>query len=498
MLNLAPDQSTFEQLQMDPRVVAAVTKLGFDQPTPIQARAIPPLLQGRDLIGRARTGSGKTAAFGLPLVQRLSRAGSGVRALVLAPTRELALQITAALRSYSEQVPLRMVTLYGGSAYPPQLAALRRGVDVVVGTPGRLRDHLERGSLDLSSVELVVIDEADEMLRMGFVDDVRQILQATPDGRQVALFSATMPAPIREVAQAYLREPLEVHVERGHLTVEHIEQHRIEVPEPHKVDALVRVLKSKSAGTTLVFARTRLGCNALVGSLQDRGFNARALHGDMSQPAREEVLSALRTRRIELVVATDVAARGIDVEHLTHVVNFDMPEEVEVYVNRIGRTGRAGRKGVAFSLVTRRDQGLLRRIEQRLNARLRPCAVPSDAQIAARQRVDLEASLSAALQHQSSGSAAALLELLQQGAWSAESVATAALGLLIQDRRLDIEAAPSEQPPLWARGSERRPEAKVVGLAGRRGDFARRGKSKLPKARRASTFPAAARGRKAR
>ena len=472
----APVTPTFADLELDPRIVAAVAKLGFEAPTPIQARAIKPLLAGRDLIGRARTGSGKTAAFGLPLLHLLAQGGKGVRALVLAPTRELALQITAALSDYSAGLALDMVTLYGGAGYHPQFAALHRGVDIVVGTPGRLVDHLERGSLDLSNVQLVVIDEADEMLRMGFVDDLTKILQAIPETRQVALFSATMPTPIRRVAETYLRDPVEVHVEQGQLVVEHIEQLRVDVPVGHEIDTLVRVLKAKEVGATLIFARTRVTCDDLAAALRQRGLPARPLHGDMSQAAREEVLGALRNHEIDLVVATDVAARGIDVEHLTHVINFDLPEEVEVYVNRIGRTGRAGRAGMAISLIKKRDMRLLYRIEGRLRKRIAERPVPSDAQIVGRQRDDLETALKAALEHKNSDNALALRDALLasesrsedgsrsegegksdgESSWTLEDLAAAALGLVMQDRHLDIDANPSEEPPRWARRPERR------------------------------------------
>jgi ATP-dependent RNA helicase DeaD len=450
------DDNPFGQLGLDPRIVAAVQQLGFESPTPIQAAAIPPLLEGNDLLGRARTGSGKTAAFGLPVLQKLSRGGEGLRALILAPTRELAVQITTALQSYAHGLGLKMVTLYGGSAYGPQLKALRRGVDIVVGTPGRLIDHLERGSLDLSTIELVVVDEADEMLRMGFVDDVDQLLAATPEGRQVALFSATMPAPIRRVAETYLEKPLEVQVEARRMVVEHIEQHRIDVPERHKVDALVRVLKSKQPGATLIFARTRDKCDELTEALRDRGFYSQALHGNMSQPAREEVLGALRTGRLEFLVATDVAARGIDVEHLTHVINFDLPDEAEVYVNRIGRTGRAGRAGTAISLVSNRDSRLLRRIEAVVKRKIPRRAVPTDAEIVRRQREQLEKALVGAVKLTQNEGAKALTASLLEGDWTPPELAEAALGLLIQDRHLDIEASPSEKPPIWAQRSDSR------------------------------------------
>ncbi len=450
----------FADLHLDERILCAVAQLGFDSPTPIQAESIPPLLEGRDVVGRARTGSGKTAAFGLPLLHTLAQGerGPGARALVLAPTRELALQITGALRSYGAELPLRLVTLYGGASYRPQFEALERGVDIAVGTPGRLLDHLRRGSLDLSAIELAVIDEADEMLRMGFIDDVNKLLGAIARRPQVALFSATMPAPIREIAETYLHDPLEVQVEQRQLTVEHIEQLRVDVPDRRELDTLVRVLGAKKPGATLVFARTRATCDELAKALRSRGFSARALHGDMSQAAREEVLQALREEQLELVVATDVASRGIDVEHLTHVINVDLPDDVEVYVNRIGRTGRAGREGMAISLVKRRDRGLLRRIEAVTRRKMTPMPMPSDAAIGRRQRASLEADLRAAEELGNAGDAAALRDaLLEDERWSAERLLAASLGLLMRDRRLRIAADASEEEPAWARSRERRP-----------------------------------------
>jgi ATP-dependent RNA helicase DeaD len=471
------ESPTFARLGLDERILLAVNQLGFDSPTPIQAESIPPLLAGNDVIGRARTGSGKTAAFGLPLLHRLAegRSSGRVRALVLAPTRELALQITGALRSYSSELRLHLVTLYGGASYRPQLDALARGVDIVVGTPGRLLDHLRRGSLDLSAVELAVIDEADEMLRMGFIDDVNQLLAAIEQRPQVALFSATMPPPIREIAETYLHEPIEIQVEQKQLTVEHIEQLRVDVPDRRELDTLVRVLGAKKAGATLVFARTRAACDELSKALRARGFTARALHGDMSQAAREEVLEALRNRQLELVVATDVASRGIDVEHLTHVINVDLPDDVEVYVNRIGRTGRAGREGMAISLIKRRDRGLLRRIEAVTKRRMTPMEMPSDAAIGRQARAALEEDLRTAEDHGKASDAAALRDaLLETETWDAERLLAASLGLLMRDRRLQIPADASEEPPAWARIRERRPRERDRRDARQRDDRYRR------------------------
>ncbi|MEM9196131.1 MAG: DEAD/DEAH box helicase, partial [Myxococcota bacterium] len=385
----SPTPSRFDAFALDARIRAAVASLGFEQPTPIQARAIPPLLDGRDVIGGARTGSGKTAAFGLPLLHRLAQGSPRqrkVRGLVLTPTRELALQVTKALQDYGKELPLRVLAVYGGAPYGPQLRALRDGVSLVVGTPGRVLDHLDRGALDLRSVEALVLDEADEMLRMGFIDDVERILLATPEERQIVLFSATMPEPIRRVAVRRMADPVEVQVEAEKLTVSHIEQRWLEVPARYKAEALVRVLRSGPEGATLIFARTRASCADLAELLGKHGVRADALHGDLSQHAREQVLHRLRQGMSTVVVATDVAARGLDVDLLTQVVNFDLPDDTEQYVHRIGRTGRAGRSGAAVSLVTPREGWKVRRLERALGVKLTRAFVPSDAEIADRAR----------------------------------------------------------------------------------------------------------------
>ena len=353
----------FDAFGLDPRILAALDDLGWQQPTPIQAEVMSHLLLGRDVIGRARTGSGKTAAFGLPLLERVKTGQGGTRALVLCPTRELALQVTAALESFATKLPVELICVYGGAAYKPQINALRRGVSVVVGTPGRLLDLLERGHLDLSAIETVVVDEADELLRMGFIDDVELLLDATPDSRQVALFSATMPEPIRKVSQRF-SNPVEVEVESRALSVDHITQLWLEVPERNKLDALVRVLDGLVSGTTLVFCRTRVSCAETADTLARRGLAVDALHGDMNQQARERVLRRLRAKRLKIVIATDVAARGIDVDHITHVINYDLPPEPESYVHRIGRTGRAGREGKAIAFCDQSEGAYLRDIER--------------------------------------------------------------------------------------------------------------------------------------
>jgi len=446
----------FEDFSLDPRIVSAIGRLGFDAPTPIQAETIPALLAGRDVIGRARTGSGKTAAFGLPLIERTKANPPGIRALVLTPTRELALQVTDAVRSFAHGLPVRVATVYGGAAYRPQLEALKRKVPVVIGTPGRVIDHLDRGTLDLKTLELLVLDEADEMLRMGFIEDVERVLAASPPTRQVALFSATMPSAIRKVAEAHLTDPLEIQVEAGALTTAHIEQYGIVVPQRAKLDALTRLLAAEERGATLVFARTRASCAEVADALAARGLNVDALHGDLSQVARERVLGSLRKGRLEVLIATDVASRGIDVDHITHVINLDLPDDHESYVHRIGRTGRAGRAGKAISLVTPRETYRMKNLERALKVKITKAPVPTDADIDRRRRAGLVSELRASLEAEPSPATAAILEELADGA-TAEKIAEAALRMLARSARIDPSGAPSERPPSWAHTERSRP-----------------------------------------
>jgi len=455
------DKPRFDALSLDPKICSALEALGFEHPTPIQAAAIPAVMEGVDVIGRARTGSGKTAAFGLPLLHRLRDGGSHVRALLLAPTRELAIQVTNALRTYAKNLPVQIVTIYGGAPYGPQLSALRRGVPIVVGTPGRVIDHLTRGSLDLSKLETLVLDEADEMLRMGFLEDVERILDATPEKRQVVLFSATMPPPIRSIAVKRLNEPREIQVESKALTVDHIIQRWVSVPQRFKPDALLRVLAAKG-GSALVFARTRAGCAELADGLVRHGLAADALHGDLSQQARERVLGRLRSKQLRVVVATDVAARGLDVDHLALVVNLDLPSDPEQYVHRIGRTGRAGREGSAVSFVTPREEGRLRRLERTLRIRIDQLDVPTDAIIAERALDALKADLEALGEDDRRGVEAVVDSMLEGK--DARDVALAAVALLARQRGLDPAKTPSDQAPHWVR---RRPPGRT-GPAGAR------------------------------
>ena len=444
---------SFDALGLDPRLVAAIAELGFERPTGIQADAIGPLLEGRDVVARARTGSGKTAAFGLPLLHRLQDGGRGPRALVVAPTRELASQVGDALASYARGLPISFVTIYGGASYRPQLRALKDGVTVVVGTPGRLIDHLERGSLDLSGVELVVLDEADEMLNMGFLEDVERLLAAAPEERQVALFSATMPPPIRRTAKRYLRDPLTVETDmaRG-TTVDHVRQRALTVPHAFKIDALVRYLRGEAAGAALVFCRTKLGCGEVAGALVAAGIEADALHGDLAQAERERVLRRLRSGCIGVVVATDVAARGLDVDHITHVVNLDLPDNPESYTHRIGRTGRAGREGTALTLVTPREAGKLRWMSRVLGADFEAYRLPTDAALAQRARAKLADELSGA----GDQARAWMQHLLEQGV-ELEDLAAAALELVAEARSVPLTRDLPDELPRWATADLRPP-----------------------------------------
>jgi ATP-dependent RNA helicase DeaD len=361
----APASAGFSALALKPEVLKALSDVGYEAPSPIQAATIPPLLEGRDVLGQAQTGTGKTAAFALPILSRIEMRPGKPQALVLAPTRELAIQVAEAFQRYAAHMPgFQVLPIYGGQSYGPQLQALRRGVHIVVGTPGRVIDHLDRGTLDLSELRFIVLDEADEMLRMGFIDDVEKVLQATPPQRQVALFSATMPAPIRKIAQQHLKEPVEVTIKAATTTAANIRQRYWWVSGMHKLDAMTRILEAEPFDAMIIFARTKQATEELAEKLQARGLAAAAINGDIAQPQRERVIQQLKDGKLDILVATDVAARGLDVERISHVLNYDIPYDTESYVHRIGRTGRAGRSGEAILFVTPREKGMLRAIER--------------------------------------------------------------------------------------------------------------------------------------
>ena len=356
---------TFADLNLSETLLRVLKELGYESPSPIQAATIPLLLENRDVLGQAQTGTGKTAAFALPILSRIDIRQTVPQALVLAPTRELAIQVAEAFQRYATHIPgFHVLPIYGGQAYGGQLSALRRGVHVVVGTPGRVIDHLEKGSLDLSKIKTLVLDEADEMLRMGFIDDVELILQKTPATRQTTLFSATMPSAIKRIAQTYLRNPAEVTVAAKTGTADNIRQRYWLVSGMHKLDALTRILEAENFDGMIIFARTKLGTEELAGKLQARGFSAAAINGDINQQQREKTIQQLKDGRIDILVATDVAARGLDVERISHVINYDVPHDPESYTHRIGRTGRAGRSGEAILFITPRERNLLKAIER--------------------------------------------------------------------------------------------------------------------------------------
>ncbi len=376
------DTPRFTDLGLPDALLRALAEVGYETPSPIQAATIPPLLAGRDVLGQAQTGTGKTAAFALPILARIDAAAAKPQALVLAPTRELAIQVAEAFQKYAHHLPgFHVLPIYGGQSYQPQLSALKRGVQVVVGTPGRVIDHLDRGSLDLSQLRCLVLDEADEMLRMGFIDDVEAVLKKTPETRQVALFSATMPAQIKRIAQTYLKDPVEIAIKATTTTATNIRQRYWMVSGVNKLDALTRILEAETYDGLLVFSRTKLGAQELAEKLAARGLSAAAIHGDVEQKQREKMVQSLKDGRIDILVATDVAARGLDVERISHVLNYDIPYDTESYVHRIGRTGRAGRSGEAILFVAPRERGMLGAIERATRQKIEPMDLPSVATV---------------------------------------------------------------------------------------------------------------------
>ena len=378
----------FSDFNLQPALIRALTELGYTTPTPIQAGMIPLMLTGVDVIGQAQTGTGKTAAFALPLLNNYQPRNTP-QALVLAPTRELALQVSEAMQGYGRYLGAQVLAVYGGQGFGEQTKQLRRGVDIVVGTPGRLLDLLNRNILNLSAVQTVVLDEADEMLKMGFIDDVEAILAKTPTTRQTALFSATVPAPIRRLAEKYMRAPQSVTIQRDQVTAVAIEQRYYLVRPTDKIAALTRILENEEVKRALVFARTRIGTTELATALTRQGFPAETLNGDLTQEARERVLNRFRNNQIQMLVATDVAARGLDIDDISHVFNYDLPSEVEVYVHRIGRTGRASKTGIAISLITPAEQAHLRRIETFTRQRFLRATLPSVEDIMKRRSAQL-------------------------------------------------------------------------------------------------------------
>src|SRR6201997_3341221 len=410
----SPDSApaTFADLQIHPAVLQAVADVGYESPSAIQAATIPALMAGSDVVGLAQTGTGKTAAFAIPILSKIDTNNEATQALVLAPTRALALRVAEAFSRYGAHLPrINVLPIYGGSSYAVQLSGPKRGAQVVVGTPGRVIDHLERGTLDLSHIDYLVLEEADEMLTMGFAEDVERILSDTPEYKQVALFSATMPPAIRKLTKKYLHDPFEVTAKAKTATAENISKRYIQVAGPRKMDALPRGLEVEPFEAMIVFVRTKQATEEVAEKLRARGFSAAAINGDIPQAQRERTIAALRDGGVDILVATDVAARGLDVERISHVLNYDIPHDTESYVHRIGRTGRAGRSGTAGLFVSPRERHLLKTIDEETRRTLTETELPTVEDVNAQRVAKFADSITRAL----GGSGIELFRKLVQG-----------------------------------------------------------------------------------
>ncbi|MFT6432171.1 MAG: ATP-dependent RNA helicase DeaD [Candidatus Azotimanducaceae bacterium] len=395
MSELETPTVSFDDLGLSSDVLAAVNEVGYETPSPIQALTIPHLMQGTDLLGHAPTGTGKTAAFALPLLSRLDMTSKKVQVMVLAPTRELAIQVAEAFQRYASKIQgFHVLPVYGGQPYLGQIKALQRGVQVVVGTPGRVMDHMRKGTLKLDHLQALVLDEADEMLNMGFLEDVEWVLEQTPQGRQIALFSATMPKEIKRVADKHLNNPQEIRIKTKTATADTIRQRYWQVSNMHKLDALTRILEVETFDAMLMFVRTKIQTVELAQKLEARGYSAAALNGDMIQKTREQMVDRLKKGSLDILVATDVAARGLDVERITHVINYDIPNDTEAYIHRIGRTGRAGRTGDAILFVSPREQRMLKAIERATKQKIDPLELPTTEMVNNKRIADFKQSIS--------------------------------------------------------------------------------------------------------
>ena len=436
-------ETAFAFLKLNEKLLKAVEETGYETPSPIQKAAIPPLLEGRDVIGQAQTGTGKTAAFALPAIQRLDLSLHHPQILVLTPTRELAIQVAEAMQTYARYFKgFHVLPVYGGQGMDSQLRQLRRGVHSVVGTPGRIQDHIRRGTLNLKSITTVVLDEADEMLRMGFVDDVDAILSTCPEKKQVALFSATMPSAIRKIAQRHLQYPVEIKIKSRSVTVSTVRQRYCQVTRRNKLDALTRILEVEDFEAMLIFVRTKTATVELAEKLEARGFSSAALNGDMAQALRERTIGRLKTGRLDILVATDVAARGLDVERISHVVNYDIPYDTEGYIHRIGRTARAGRSGEAILFVAPRERRMLRSIEKATGHNIETMLLPSQEDIADHRVNQFKALITSTIESEDLGVFASIVASYQQTLGADLSDIAAALAFLAQrDRPLSPKLA---------------------------------------------------------
>lgn len=447
---------TFAEMALAPALHKVIKEVGYETPSPIQAQSIPPLLEGRDLLGQAQTGTGKTAAFALPLLSRLDPKLKKPQILVLTPTRELALQVAEAMQAYARHLPgFQVLPVYGGQNMVQQLRMLSRGVQVVVGTPGRVQDHLNRGTLKLDQVSAVVLDEADEMLRMGFVDDVEEILSHAPEKRQTALFSATMPKEVLRVARRHLKDPLEIRIKTKTSTVETITQHYWQVKGMHKLDALTRILEAEEIEAMIVFVRTKTATVELSEKLEARGFSSAPLNGDMTQAMREKAVGRLKSGSLDIVVATDVAARGLDVPRISHVVNYDIPYDTEAYVHRIGRTGRAGKMGKAILFVAPRERRMLNAIEQATRQPIKAMVLPSRKDITDRRIGLFKEQIAEVLEAEDLEFFEELVDSYQSEYEVGHRRIAAALAFLVQKER---PLQPEESPADFAMERGSRPE----------------------------------------
>ncbi|MEP6924162.1 MAG: DEAD/DEAH box helicase [Pyrinomonadaceae bacterium] len=439
----------FEQFGLSENLLKAINELGYEVPSPIQRKTIPLLLAGKDVVGQAQTGTGKTAAFALPMLERLDMQSKDIQVLVLTPTRELAIQVAEAFHTYSKYIGrVRVLPVYGGQSISQQIRHLQSGVQIVVGTPGRVMDHMRRETLDLSRLKVVTLDEADEMLKMGFQEDVEWILSHTPKERQTALFSATMPREVRRIAERYLNEPVNVEIEKTTLTMPAIEQFYINVSEAQKLDVLTRLLEaeSKPGEAVLIFHRTKVGAAEVTVKLQARGYAAEAMHGDMNQAQREALIKRLRNGQVEIVIATDVAARGLDVERIASVINYDMPSDTDSYVHRIGRTGRAGRMGTTVLFVTPRQQRMKRDIERYTGQRIEPLKLPTQADVASRRIALFKERILKTLKDEELDLYLSLVEeLAEESGCDLAEIAAAAARLAAGDKPLEVPLEPEPQ-----------------------------------------------------
>ena len=420
-------------------LLRSLDELGYEKPTPIQSASIDPLMAGKDIIGQAQTGTGKTGAFALPLLNKIDMKIHAPQILVLAPTRELAVQVAEAFGSYAKFMKgFHVLPIYGGQSMQQQLNALKRGPQVIVGTPGRVMDHMRRGTLKLDTLKALVLDEADEMLKMGFIDDIEWVLEHKPADSQLALFSATMPEQIKRVANKHLNNPVNISIASSHTTVDSIDQRYVQVSQHNKLEALVRVLEVENTEGIIIFVRTRNSCVELAEKLESRGYASSPLHGDMNQQARERAVDQLKRGKLDILIATDVAARGLDVDRIGHVVNFDIPYDSEAYVHRIGRTGRAGRTGMAILFVTNREMRMLRTIERATNSRISPMKVPSPETVAERRLSRLGEQIQETINGDLDFMKNAVAELCQQLEVDTDLLAAALLQQVQKERPLQL------------------------------------------------------------